>query len=119
MIMGIEELQAKLRNMSLTMGPMIEKGMTDAVQNVEGRSKELCPVITGTLRRSISSETKVMGNEIKGIVGANTEYAETVHEGSSKRAPNPFILNSIKEKEDETLRILGDAVEEGIRRFTR
>lgn len=119
MTMNIEELQAKLRNMSLTMGPAIEKGMADATMNIEGRSKELCPVITGTLRRSISSETKVTGNEVKGIVGANTEYAETVHEGSSKRAPNPFILNSIEEKEQETLRILGDAIEGGIRRFTR
>ena len=119
MTMSIEELQTKLRNISLGTIPELQKGMTDAAQNVEGRSKELCPVITGTLRRSISSETKVMGNEIKGIVGANVEYAEAVHEGTSKRSPNPFILNSIEEKEQETLKILGDAVEEGIRRHTR
>jgi len=119
MTMSIEELQTKLRNISLTMVPAIEKGMTDAVQNVEGRSKELCPVITGTLRRSISSETKTTGNEIKGIVGANTEYAEAVELGTSKRPPHAYLMPAIIEKESETLRILGDAVEDGIRRHTR
>jgi len=119
MTMTMGELQAKLRNLSLAMIPAIEKGMTDAAMNVEGRSKELCPVITGTLRRSISSKAEVKSNEVKGIVGANTEYAETVHEGSSKRAPNPFILSAITEKESETLRILSDAIEEGIRKHTR
>lgn len=119
MTITIEELQRKLQNISLTMVPAIEKGMADATMNIEGRSKELCPVITGTLRRSISSETKVMGNEVKGIVGANMEYAEAVHEGTSERAPKPFILDAIMEKEGETLEILSNGVESAIRRHTK
>jgi len=119
MTITIEELQRKLKNISADMIPTLEKAMRDAAMNVEGRSKELCPVITGTLRRSISSKTEVKGNEVKGIVGANTKYAEAVHEGSSKRAPNPFILNSIIEKEPETLSFLSSAIEEAIRRHTR
>jgi len=118
MTMSIEELQAKLRNLSLSMVPALQKGMTDAVQNVEGRSRELCPVITGTLLRSISSEVKQEGNSIKGIVGANTEYAEAVELGTSKRPPRAFLLPAIEEKETETLEILSDAVEEGIRKHT-
>ena len=129
MTMGIEELQAKLRNMSLTMGPMIEKGMTDAVQNVEGKVKENCtpgsspyykaPLITGTLRRSISSKVESRGNEVKGIIGAGVDYAIDVHDGTSRMPPRPFILDAITEKEQETLKILGDAVEEGIRKHTK
>jgi len=93
--------------------------MRDAAMNVEGRSKELCPVITGTLRRSISSKTEVKGNEVKGIVGANTKYAEAVELGTSKRPPHAYLMPAILEKEDETVEILSDAVEEAIRRHTR
>lgn len=119
MTMSIEELQRKLSNLSKDMLPVLEKAMTDAVQNVEGKAKENCPVITSTLRRSISSKAEVKGTEIKGVIGANTEYAEAVHEGTSKRSPKPFILDAIMEKEGETLEILNDGVGEAIRRHTR
>ena len=129
MTMSIEELQTKLRNISLTMGPAIEKGMADATMNIEGKAKENCtpgsspyykaPFITGTLRRSISSEVVQRGNEVKGIVGAGVDYAIDVHDGSSKMPPRPFILDAITEKENETLNFLEDAVKDGIRRHTR
>lgn len=119
MTISIGELQRKLRNISKDMTPALLKAMTDAAQNVEGKAKENCPVITGTLRRSISSKAEATGNEVKGVVGANTEYAEAVHEGTSKRPPQPFILDAVTEKENETLEILGNGVEEAIRRYTR
>lgn len=129
MTMSIEELQAKLRNISLTMAPAIEKGMEDATMNIEGKAKENCtpgsspyykaPLITGTLRRSISSEVEQRGNEVKGIVGAGVDYAIDVHDGSSKIPPRPFILDAITEKQNETIKFLEDAVKQGIRRHTR
>lgn len=119
MTISIEELQRKLKDISKDMLPVIEKAMKDAAMNVEGKAKENCPVITGTLRRSISSKAEVKGNEIKGIVGANTEYAEAVHEGTSRRAPKPFILDAIMEKDGETLEILSNGVEDAIRRHIR
>jgi len=129
MTMSIEELQTKLRNISLTMVPAIEKGMTDAVQNIEGKAKENCtpgsspyykaPFITGTLRRSISSKVEQRGIEVKGIVGAGVDYAIDVHDGSSRMPPRPFILDAITEKETETIEFLSDTVKDGIRRHTR
>ena len=119
MTISIDELQRKLKNISKDMAPALQKAMTDAAQNVEGKAKENCPVITGTLRRSISSKAEIKGTEIKGTIGANTEYAETVHEGTSRRTPQPFILDAITEKEGETLGILSDGVESAIRGHTR
>lgn len=119
MTISIDDLQRKLKSISKDMMPALQKAMTDAAQNVEGKAKENCPVITGTLRRSISSKAEVKGNEVTGIVGANTEYAEAVHEGTSRRSPKPFILDAITEKEDETLGILSDGVESAIRGHTR
>lgn len=119
MTISIEELQRKLNNLSKDMLPVLQTAMTNAAMNIEGKAKENCPVITGTLRRSISSKAELKGNEIIGTVGANTEYAEAVHEGTSKRPPKPFILDAITEKEGETLGILNNAVEEAIRGHTR
>lgn len=132
MTMGIEELQVKLRKMSSDMIPLIRKGMTNAVQNVEGKAKENCtpgsspyyraPHITGTMRRSIGSKVDVKGNEVKGIVfagGEKANYAEEVHEGTSRMPPRPYILDAITEKENETIEFLNDAVEQGIRKHTR
>lgn len=116
--MTVAELQAKLQSVQKDMLPAIKNGMLDAVQNVEGKAKENCPVITGTLRRSINSEVAQEGETIKGIVGAGTDYAEAVHEGTSTQAPNPFILLAIKEKETETVEFLSDAIEEGLRKHT-
>ncbi len=132
MTMSIEELQTKLRNLSLSMVPALQKGMTDAVQNIEGKAKENCtpgsspyykaPLITGTLRRSIASKTDTKGNEVIGIVHAGGEeanYAEEVHEGTSRMPPRPYILDAITEKENETIDFLSDAVKDGIRKHTR
>ena len=119
MTMSIEELQRKLSNISKDMLPALEKAMTDAAMVAEGRSKELCPVITSTLRRSISSRAMIKGNEVKGIVGANTTYAEAVELGTSKRAPHPYLLPAIEEKQSEIVDILSSAVEEAIKKHTR
>lgn len=122
MTISIDDLQRKLKSISKDMMPALEKAMTDAAQNVEGKAKENCPVITGTLRRSIASKADIKGNEVKGIVHAGGEkanYAEAVHEGTSRRAPKPFILDAIMEKEGETLGILSDGVENAIRGHTR
>lgn len=128
--MNVDELQRKLQNLSKDMLPAIEKAMTTAAMNVEGKAKENCtpgqtpyyraPFITGTMRRSISSKVEVKGyNEVHGIVGAGVEYAIDVHEGTSRMEARPFILDAILEKESETVVILSDAMEEAIRRHTK
>lgn len=119
---SIEELQRKLKSISADMLPVLKEAMTDATMNIEGKAKENCPVITGTLRRSIASKADIKGNEVHGIIHAGGEkanYAETVHEGTSKRPAQPFILDAIIEEENTTIEILSDAVESNLRGHTR
>ena len=131
-IISIEELQRKLSNLSKDTLPAIEKAMTDAVQNIEGKARENCtpgsspyyraPHITGTMLRSIASKVDVKGTEIKGIVyagGTKANYAEEVHEGTSRMPPRPYILDAITEKESETLDFLSNAIESNLRGHTR
>ena len=118
--------------MSLGTIPAIKEGMTDAAMNVEGKAQENCtpgsspyykaPHITGTMRRSIASKVDTRGDEVIGIVHAGGEkanYAEEVHEGTSRMPPRPYILDAIISEETKTIKFLEDAVKAGIRRHTR
>jgi HK97 gp10 family phage protein len=131
-----EQMAAKLKNISNDMLPAIKKGMRDACKNIEGRAKKNCtpgespysraPHITGTLSRSMGSHVEVDGKKIKGIVSAGgedskegpVEYASAVHEGTSRMAPRPFILDAIIANEKETVEFLSDAIEEAVEAHT-
>lgn len=136
-ILTPEELQQKLKNISADMAPAIQKGMTNAAENVEARAKMNCtpgstpywkaPVITGTLRRSINSKVEIKGSEVIGIVGAGgedspvgqVEYASAVHDGTSTMAPRPFILDAIKTEEKKTIEFLSNSITEALKRHTK
>lgn len=136
MTMTPEQMAAKLNDLSYAMIPAMKKGMGNACRNIEGRAKKNCtpnespypraPHVTGTLSRSMGSHVEVDGNKITGIVSAGgedskegpVEYAINVHEGTSRMAPRPFILDAIIEEEERTLDFLGDAMEEAVEEKT-
>ena len=51
------------------------KAVTEAVITVEADAKLLCPVDTGTLKRSITHEVNSDEKKTVGSVGSNVEYA--------------------------------------------
>lgn len=67
-IQGLKSLQIKLDNLSQT---SINNALTKSTLLVEGRAKENCPVDTGQLKNSITSEI----HDNVGYVGTNVEYA--------------------------------------------
>ncbi|KKL61386.1 hypothetical protein LCGC14_2195790 [marine sediment metagenome] len=64
-----------------------QKGLAQATLLVERRAKEMCPVDTGTLKRSITHE---IGTD-NAIVGTNVEYAPFIELGTDKWAGKPFL----------------------------
>ena len=60
----------------------IRAGMEDALQTVENKACEKCPVNDGILRASIVHQQYQDSNHFKGDVGSNVEYAPYVHEGT-------------------------------------
>jgi len=127
-----EQMAAKLKELSHAMTPGIKRGMEDACLNIEGHAKKNCtpgespysraPHVSGTLSRSMGSHVEVDGNKIKGIVSAGgedskegpVEYAIHVHEGTSRMAPRPFILDAIIEEEDKTVEFLAEPIEDAL-----
>jgi HK97 gp10 family phage protein len=134
--MTVEALQAKLKNISADMLPAIEKGMNKATANVKAQAKDnINPAttiyyrpayITGNLSRSIADKVEVKGNTVIGTIGAggrseggkDVTYAKKIHEGTSKMPARPFLLDAIKEKENETVEFLSDAIEGALRKYT-
>lgn len=51
------------------------QAMQESMFMIEADTKQLCPVDTGTLKRSYSSDAAISGNNIIGTVGSNVEYA--------------------------------------------
>jgi HK97 gp10 family phage protein len=57
--------------------------------DVEARSKQLAPVLTGTLRRSIHSVFEQGG--LRGICGPSVVYGFFVEFGTRRRAARPYM----------------------------
>lgn len=82
----------------------------------EGVTRSGAPFDTGTLRRSITSETQVLDKEVRGVVGTNLDYALPVHEGTSTMQARPFILDAMIAKREDIIKTLSDGLRNGLRR---
>lgn len=68
---------------------------------VEAGAKEVCPVRTGNLRASITTE--VNEEERYAMVGTNVEYAPYVELGVGQD-PQPFLSRSLEENKEKILK---------------
>ena len=93
----------------------IQQGLQKAVLVVERQAKEDCPVDTGRLRSSITSEVK--GDE--GKVGTNVEYARRQEFGFSgadsrgrifNQVPRPYLRPALDEKKQSVAKEIAAAL---------
>lgn len=73
---------------------------------VSESAKSICPVDTGALRDSIS--VSMEGNRAK--ISANTDYAAYVEFGTSKMAPQPYLVPSLIGNSGAVLAAMADAI---------
>lgn len=69
----------------------------------ESDAAKLCPVDTGRLRNSITHA--IDGDEQAAYIGTNVEYAEYVHNGTSRRKPQPFLTDAVNQNADKYRKI--------------
>lgn len=65
----------------------------------EGNAKRVTPVLTGTLRRSITHRVESTGSH--GVIGTNVEYARYVHDGTSRMQARPFLRQGIESSQPQ------------------
>ena len=84
----------------------ITRGLAKGGEIVVGEAKANCPVDTGNLRASITSEAS--GNEC--AVGTNVEYAPYQEFGTYKMAAQPFLVPALLNKKDEVVDVVREEV---------
>ena len=80
-------------------------GLAKAVLVVERQAKEDCPVDTGRLRASITSEV----SGLEGKVGTNVEYAGFVEYGTSKMPAKPYLFPALEKSKSKITELLKGA----------
>lgn len=81
-----------------------EKAVLESLLMIEADAKMLCPVKTGTLKRSITHAVKTEENATKGSVGSNVEYAYWAEKHQAYLEPAVDMnLENIKRKIAEVL----------------
>ena len=128
--MAPEQLKARLDNLTIKLIPAAADGMAKAVLNIEARARLNCtpgsspyesagklrgaPFDTGHLRANIKHDTQITGRTVTGLVGDPVEYAEAVHEGTSRMQGRPFILDAIVSERDTTIDLLSAALSDAL-----
>lgn len=77
-----------------------------AAQTVCDSAKSMCPVDTGTLQSSI----KVSVNGSSAEISADTDYAAYVEFGTSKMAPQPYLVPALLQSREAIIASAANAI---------
>lgn len=86
----------------------VSKLVKDTLYNIEKDAKRDCPVDTGRLRGSIT--TNIIST-YSGEVGTNVEYAEYVEYGTRYQSAQPYFEPAVDENEDKFNGALDEIIE--------
>lgn len=104
-----EKLLRKFNNTD-TVEKDVSKLVKDTLHNIERDAKKRCPVDTGRLRGSIT--TNIIST-YSGEVGTNVEYAEYVEYGTRYQSAQPYFEPAVEKNEGK----FNDALDEIIERL--
>lgn len=81
--------------------------MREAMTMIQAETQMICPVKTGTLKRSYQSDAKDVDGEIIGAVGSNVEYAvwADLHQ--------PHLTRAVDENMQKVQNMFRDALQNG------
>lgn len=103
---GMDGVIDALRRKEAEIERKASRGMAKGCKLVKSEARERCPVDTGELRRSITSQVEGMF----GIVGTNKEYAGYVELGTYKMPAQPYLVPALLAKKDEVIQAIVDEV---------
>lgn len=81
--------------------------MREAMTMIQAETQMICPVKTGTLKRSYHSDVKDVDGEIIGAVGSNVEYAVWAD------LRQPHLTRAVDENMQKVQNMFRDALQNG------
>lgn len=78
----------RLPQISAAIRPTVSAEVKRATLDIQARAQALVPVLTGTLRRSITSQ---FPSDLTGIVGPSVAYGLYVEFGTRRRGARPYM----------------------------
>lgn len=128
-IYGHQHLMLELADIASHIDSKAVEGLDDVADKIVGDAKELCPVDTGALRKSIRKEKELRslypftytirvaagGDEKSPKTGREVDYASYVEFGTSRTPAQPFMGPAVEKNRAEIRRILSKNVLEALR----
>jgi HK97 gp10 family phage protein len=123
-IVGSAELTARLENLASRIGELSDEVLVELAERIVEDAKALCPVDTGSLKRSIRYERDPEGGVIivaggGGVVNPRTrrevDYAAYVEFGSSRSPAQPFLQPALEKNLPSLDALLSGKIEEAVR----
>ena len=114
-ILGFRELEDKLSNLDEKLKRALEEALEEIAEKIRDDAKDLAPVDTGSLRKSIRVEKEgelqvsvIAGDSgvINPRTGREVDYAGFVEFGTSRMSPQPYMQPALKKNRDEILNIV-------------
>lgn len=84
----------------------VENALTRCAGEMEKHAKRNCPVDTGRLRNSVSTEVTSDDDENNVYVGTNVEYAPHVELGTKRAEAQPFLKPAVADHQNAYKRII-------------
>jgi HK97 gp10 family phage protein len=127
-VYGHEQLMADLTRISSSLDAEVVDGLEEVADKIKEDAKNLCPVDTGSLRKSVrrqkhsspSRHVHSIGVSAGGYVknpktGRPVDYAAHVEFGTSRTPPQPFMGPAVEKNKGEVRRILTKEILEALR----
>jgi HK97 gp10 family phage protein len=123
-ISGSAELTARLERLASRIGELSGEALVELAEHIVEDAKALCPVDTGSLKRSIRYERDPDGSIIiaaggGGVINPRTrrevDYAAYVEFGSSRSPAQPFLQPALEKNLPNLEPLLSGKIEEAVR----
>ena len=106
-VTGVEEFKAAMEQFDSGMQRQVHERLANWAADVKALARQLVPVKTGHLRRSIYAKISEWVTE----VGAEATYAMFVELGTRYMRARPFIYPAVQECLPQLEAIIGEAIE--------
>lgn len=109
MVGGIDVVDDNTDEVIEKLGLAMARALEAIGMEAESDAADICPVDTGRLRNSITHT--IDAGEKVAIIGTNVEYAEYVHQGTSRQKAQPFLTDAVTRNQAKYAKIAKAALE--------